>query len=121
MRSVVVVLPASTCAMTPMFLSFLVFMQNFLTAGVHILTHAARVALGGTATPKANPREGSAADGRGRRVHRDQRRARSHAAAETRAHWARASASGNRGNQLVVGAHGGWQKKQNPGAQAVRG
>src|SRR5258705_1027980 len=51
MRSVVVVLPASTCAMTPMFLSFLVFMQIFLTAGVRILTHAARVALRGTATP----------------------------------------------------------------------
>src|SRR5262245_26843695 len=106
MRSVVVVLPASTWAMMPMFLRFVV-MTNPLRRG---LRHAA------DAKSRDRLFRQFAGKSRSAVLRRD------HAEAHSRA--SRATALVNMGDQLVVGTHGqvsDVEERKTPGGEACRG
>src|SRR5262249_29844195 len=106
MRSVSVVLPASTCAMTPMFLS-LFFIANPSRGPMGLVS-----ALQALAGPPSCIRYGGSAAFSCTFSHGD---------AKARAQASRAPAIENRGDQLVVRAHSRAPKNKNPGRRADRG
>src|SRR5262245_8639770 len=116
MRSVSVVLPASTCAMTPMFLS-LFFIANPLEAPDGTPLTALQAMAG---PPSCIRYVGSAAflacaQGTSRAITSH------HGGAKARAQASRALANGNRGNQLVIGTHVQAPRTKNPGRASQPG